>query len=171
MRRAPLAFALLSLLSCASGAVRLERYRGAYSTHFDGIPDQSEICAVVRNRSGHSLDWVELRLDSSSRLAAEPTRVRSTWLYLGRIEPGERVALRFEHAPMADEIEVRVGRVGSDVRAPLSDRPLRKAHECSDEGLRAALDATLEEREATRAEVRAAARQSADAADELVAEP
>lgn len=168
MRRAPLALALLALSACASGAVRLERYRGAYSTHFDGIPDQSEICAVVRNKSGRAVEWIELRLDSKSHLAANPVEWSSTWLYRGRIEPGERVALRFEHAPMADEIEVRVARIGRDDRAPLNGRPLSEAEECSDEALRAALDASLEAREVTDAEVRAAARRSAD---ELVAGP
>jgi hypothetical protein len=171
MRRAPLAIALLALLSCASGAVRLERYRGAYSTHFDGIPDQSEICAVVRNKSARPVEWLELRLESTSRLAAAPLEARSSWVYRGRIEPGARVALRFEHAPMADEIAVRVARVGRDARAPLNGRPLRLTEECSDEALQAALDAGLEAREATGAEVRAAARKTADPADELVAGP
>jgi len=169
MRRAPLAFALLALLSCASGAVRLERYRGAYSTHFDDIPDQSEICAVVRNASGRAVEWVELRLESSSQLAAAPGEWHTSWVYRGRIEPGERVALGFEFAPMADELEVRIARVGRDPRVPQNGRPLRRIETCSDEALRGVLDAGLEAREATNARVHTAARRSDD--PERVAEP
>jgi hypothetical protein len=171
MRRAPLALALLALLSCASGAVRLERYRGAYSTHFDDIPDQSEICALVRNTSGRAVEWLELRLESSSRLAATPVEWRSRWVYRGRIEPGERVALHFDHAPMADEIEVRVARFGRDGRAPDNARPLARVSECSDASLRAALEAEFEAREATNARVHSAERRSADAPDAWVAGP
>jgi hypothetical protein len=171
MRRAPLAFALLALSACASGAVRLERYRGAYSTHFDGIPDQSEICAVVRNKSGRPVEWLELRLESSSQLAAAPVESRSSWVYRGRIEPGERVALRFEHAPMADRIDVRIARTGRDARAPLNGRPLRRTEACSDQSLRAALDAGPEARETTDAEIHPARRERPDPPDELVAAP
>jgi hypothetical protein len=104
MRRAHLLLALLALSSCATGAVRLERYRGAYSTHFEGIPDQAEICAVVRNLGTRPIEWVELRLISTSQLAEAPSTWKSTWVHRGRIEPGAQVALRFDHPPMADEI-------------------------------------------------------------------
>jgi hypothetical protein len=172
MRRAPLAFALLALLSCASGAVRLERYRGAYSTHFYGIPDQAEICAVVRNRSARPVEWVELRLLSTSRLADSPKTWKSTWIHQGRIEPGEMVSLRFENPPMADEIELTVVRAGRDERAPRSGRPLRIAGECSEESLRKALQAELQDREAPDIEVRSAQQLTPDAPpDDLIAAP
>jgi len=154
--------ALLALSGCATGAVGLERYRGAYSTHFEGIPDQAEICAVVRNRTTRPVEWVELRLLSTSQLADSPVTWKSNWIYRGRIEPGERVALRFENAPMADELEVSVGRVGRDARVPKNGRPLRVAGECSDEALRVALIAELEDRAAPDMEVRAAEQRTPD---------
>ena len=172
MRRAPLLLALLALSSCATGAVRLERYRGAYSTHFEGIPDQAEICAVLRNRSTRPVEWVELRLRSTSQLADAPTTWKSTWIHQGRIEPGETVSVRFENPPMADEIELEVVRVGRDARAPRSGRPLRIAAECSEDSLRTALLAELSDREAPDMEVRAAAQRTPDAPpDDLIATP
>ena len=172
MRRVPHLLALLALCSCASGAVRLERYRGAYSTHFEGIPDQAEVCAVVSNRSARPIEWVELRLRSTSQLADTPATRKSTWVYPGHIEPGEHVALRFEHPPMADEIELSVARVGRDKRVPKNGRPLRIAGECSDEALRVALLAELENRAAPGMEVRAAAQLTPDApSDDLIAAP
>jgi hypothetical protein len=172
MRRAPLLLALLALSSCATGAVRLERYRGAYSTHFEGIPDQAEICAVVRNRSARPVEWVELRLRSTSRLADSPRTWKSTWIHQGRIEPGESVSLRFENPPMADEIELAVVRAGRDERAPRNGRPLRVTGECSEDSLRAALLAELEDRAAPDMEVRPAAQLTPDAKpDDFIATP
>lgn len=172
MRRASPLLVLLALLaSCATGAVRLERYRGAYSTHFEGIPDQAEICAVVRNRSARPVEWVELRLRSTSQLADAPKAWKSTWIHQGRIEPGETVALRFENPPMADEIELEVVRVGRDGRTPRNARPLRVTAECSEESLRAALLAELEDREAPHIEVRPAAQLTPDAKPDLIATP
>jgi hypothetical protein len=173
MRRAPPLLALLALLSsCATGAVRLERYRGAYSTHFEGIPDQAEVCAVVRNRSTRPVEWVELRLLSTSQLADSPATWKSTWVYRGRIEPGQRIALRFENPPMADEIELAVARVGRDKRVPRNGRPLHVVGECSEQALRAALLAELEDRAAPDMEVRAAAQLTPDAPrEDLIAAP
>ncbi len=172
MRRAPLLLALLALSSCATGAVRLERYRGAYSTHFEGIPDQAEICAVLRNRSARPVAWVELRLLSTSQLADSPRNWKSNWIHQGRIEPGESVSLRFENPPMADQIELEVVRVGRDERAPRNGRPLRISAECSEDSLRAALLAELEDREAADMEVRSAAQLTSDAPpDDLIAAP
>ena len=172
MRRATPLLVLLALLcSCAAGAVRLERYRGAYSTHFEGIPDQAEICAVLRNRSARPVEWVELRLRSTSQLADAPRTWKSSWIHQGRIEPGETVSLRFENPPMADEIELEVVRVGRDERAPRNARPLRITGECSDDSLRAALLAELEYREAPHIEVRPAAQLTPDAPPDLIATP
>jgi len=170
MRRAAPLLALLVLLgSCAGGAVRLERYRGAYSTHFEGIPDQAEMCAVLRNRSTRPVEWVELRLHSTSRLAETPRTWKSSWVHQGRIEPGQTVSLRFENPPMADEIELEVVRTGHGARAPRSARPLRLTGECSETALRALLDASLEDREAPHIEVRVAAQLTPDAPPELLA--
>jgi hypothetical protein len=172
MRRAQLLLALLALSSCATGTVRLERYRGAYSTHFEGIPDQAEICAVVRNLGTRPIEWVELRLTSTSQLADAPATWRSSWIHRGRIEAGAQVALRFEYPPMADEIEVEIARYGRDPRAPKNGRPLRVAGECSEESLRAALGSELQDRTAPDIEVRAAARVTPDApALSLIAAP
>jgi len=172
MRRVHLLLALLALSSCATGAVRLERYRGAYSTHFEGIPDQAEICAVVRNLDTRPVEWVELRLTSTSQLADAPATWTSTWIHRGRIEPGAQVALRFEYPPMADQIEVELARFGRDKRAPKNGRPLRLVGECSEESLRATLGSELEDRTAPDIEVRAATRLTPDApALSLIAEP
>ncbi len=172
MRRAtPLLVLLACLSSCATGAVRLERYRGAYSTHFEGIPDQAQICAVVRNRSARPVEWVELRLQSTSQLADSPKTWRSSWIHQGRIEPGETVSLRFENPPMADEIGLEIVRVGRDERAPRNARPLRVTGECSEASLRAALLTELEQREAPQIEVRPAAQLTPDAPPELIATP
>lgn len=172
MRRAPPLLALLVLCSCAPGAVSLERYRGAYSTHFEQIPDQAEVCAVVRNRSARSLDWIELRMRSTSKLADLPATWKSSWVYRGRLEPGERIALRFENPPMADEIDLAVVRVGSGARVPRNGRPLRVVGECSQEALRIALLRELEGREAPAIEIRSAAHLTPDApSDDLIAAP
>lgn len=172
MRRATPLLVLLALSSsCATGAVSLERYRGAYSTHFEGIPDQAEMCAVVRNRSARPVEWVELRLRSTSQLADAPRAWKSSWVHQGRIEPGETVSLRFENPPMADEIELEVVRVGRDARTPRSARPLRITGECSDESLRAALRAELEDRAAPHIELRPATQLTPDAPPDLIATP
>jgi len=172
MRRAAPLLALLALVSCATGAVRLERYRGAYSTHFEGIPDQAEVCAVVRNQGSRPIEWVELRLLSTSQLAEKPATWKSTWLYRGHIEPGQQVALRFEYPPMADEIEIAVARVGRSEREPKNGRPLRVAEACSEAALRNALQAELEGRAAPDVEIRDAVQLTPDAPpDGLIATP
>ena len=169
-RFAPLCAALLLCSACASGPVRLERYRAAYSTHFAGIPDQAEACAVVRNRSGRPLEWLELRLRVSSHFGGDAA-LRSKWVYRGRIEPGQTVALRFVHAPVADEIEVSFARAGAAGAGPQNGRPLALAPECSDAALRAVLDAELRDRTAAAIELRSAAQVTPDADDALVAAP
>ena len=61
-RIAPL-MAFLAASACATPApVTLDLYRGVYSTHFDGVPDRAELCALLTNRASHSVDWVTLRL-------------------------------------------------------------------------------------------------------------
>lgn len=169
-RFAPLCAALVCL-SCASGPVRLERYRAAYSTHFEGIPDQSEACAVVRNRGARAIEWLELRMRVRSHFGGDQA-LRSSWIYRGRLEPGETLALRFVHPPVADELEVSFARAGSTGPGPQNRRPLVRTEECSDESLRAVLDAELRDRTAPDIELRSAERVTPDAPDEsLVAAP
>jgi hypothetical protein len=162
--------ALFWLSACAPGSVRLERYRAAYSTHFEGIPDQAEACAVVRNRGARAIDWVELRMQTRSHFGGD-VALQSKWIYRGRIEPGAIVALRFVHPPVADEIEVRFARAGANGPGPENRRPLALAPECSDEALHAVIDAELRGRTAPDIEVRAALRATPDADDALVAAP
>jgi hypothetical protein len=144
--RSALACAALCLLGCAS-PVRLEGYRAAYSTHFEGLPDQAETCALVRNQGARAVDWVELRLRSSSHFGGD-TVIRSKWLYRGRIEAGETVALRLLHPPVADRIAVSHVRAGNAGSLPEDGRPMERAKDCSDAGLRAALEIALRGRTA-----------------------
>ena len=146
--------ALFSLLGCAS-PVRLEDYRAAYSTHFEGLPDQAEACAWVRNQSDHDVDWVELRLRTSSHFGGDAV-LRTKWLYRGRIEAGETVALRFLHPPVADRMAISHVRAGASGSMPESGRALERAPDCSDAALRAVLDGALRGHTAPGIEVRSA---------------
>ena len=167
------AAALACLSGCATAPVRLERTRAAYSTHFEGIPDQAEACAVVRNGGSEAIEWLELRMRWHARFGS-PAQVhaqKSSWVYRGKIEPGAAVALRFVHPPVADEISLEITRSGSGGPGPQSGRPLALAADCSDEALRAVLADDVRGRTAAGIELRAA-HVSGDAADPgLVAAP
>jgi len=80
------------------------------------------------------------------------------------------VALRFLYPPVADVLEVTVERAGhgGSVRA---GRPLMKTAECSDEALRATLEAAGRGHTAPGVELRRAAIATPDHGEELVAEP
>ena len=106
------ACAALVSLSCASGDVRLEHYRAAYSTHFQGVPDQAEACALLRNKSARPVEWIELRLRTRSHFGGDAV-IRSKWIYRGHVAPGATLAVRFVHPPIADEIAVGFGRTGT----------------------------------------------------------
>jgi hypothetical protein len=163
--------ALLCVSGCASSGVRVERYRAAYSTHFEGIPDQTEACVVVRNRGARPLTWLELRLRVSSHFGGD-VPLRSKWVYRGKIAPGESIALRFLYPPAADEIQVASSRAGTGRAGPASGRPLVRTDECSDSSVRAALDGRLRERTASAIEVHSAERVTPDSPDDaLVAAP
>jgi hypothetical protein len=169
-RLALLCAALACTSACATAPVRLQRYRAAYSTHFEGVPDQAEACAVVRNRSAKPVEWVELRLRTQSHFGGDAV-IRSRWVYRGTIAPGTAVALRFAHPPAADAIAVSHLRSGQG-NAPESGRALVLAKECSDESLRAVIDGALRGRTAPDIELRTAERASPDAPDDaLVAGP
>jgi hypothetical protein len=156
------ACAALVCLSCASGAVRLAHYRAAYSTHFQGVPDQAEACALLRNESAQPVEWIELRLRTRSHFGSDAV-LRSRWIYRGRVAPGATVALRFVHPPVADEIAVSHVRSGSTGRGPEGGRPLMLAKECSDDSLHAVLKTELAGRTAPDIELKAAERAEPDA--------
>ena len=170
MRFAPLCAALALLCSCASTPLQLERYRGAYSTHFEGIPDRAEACAVVRNSGPAPIEWVELSLVATSRFEGVETVQRSRWIYREPIAPGKVAALRFVYPPVADRLEVRVERAGRGGAARLG-RPLVRTAECSDDALRAALAEAGRGHTAPGFELRRSANATEDSADGLVAEP
>jgi len=171
MRFAPLCAALALLCSCATSPLRLERYRGAYSTHFEGIPDRAEACALVRNTGPTPIDWVELSLVATTRFEGAERAFRSRWLYRTPIPAGGAVALRFVHPPFADELEVKLARAGRGaVTRP--GRPLVAAAECSDDALRALLAEEMRDHTAPGIELRSSARATPDPEDSsLVAAP
>ncbi len=144
----------VGLAGCAR-PVTLERYHGAYSTHFEGIPDRTALCALVTNRGDESVGWVRLRLRSTSSLGSRTARVRSHWVYSGGIDPGETVALAFVQPPIAEQIQVDLAGSGRG-RAARPGRPLARAKSCSEAGLVLSLESELEERTASGIEVLAA---------------
>jgi hypothetical protein len=171
MRFAPRCAAIVLLCSCATTPLHLERYRGAYSTHFEGIPDRAEACALVRNSGPTAIDWVELSLVATTRFEGAERAFRSRWLYRAApIPPGGAVALRFVHPPVADELEVTLLRAGHG-SAARPGRPLALAAECSDEALRAALAEEVHGHTAPGVELRSSALATPDSDDELVAAP
>ena len=161
------------LSGCATAPVRLERSRAAYSTHFEGIPDQAEACVLLRNTSTAAIEWVELRMRWHGRFgaAAQAHAQRSSWVYRGRLEPGAAVALRFVHPPVADELALEVSRAGTGGPAPQSGRPLARADECSDEALRAALSDDVRGHTAAGIELRTAQVSGDGSEQALVAAP
>ena len=171
-RLAAVCAALVSL-SCASGAVRVEHYRAAYSTHFQGVPDQAEACVLLRNRSAQPVEWIELRLRTRSHFGRDAV-IRSKWIYRGHVAAGATVAVRFVHPPVADEIAVSHLRSGSKGPGPDGGRPLLVAKQCSDESLHTLLEAELAGRTAPDIELVSAERAEPDAdadADGWVAGP
>ncbi len=145
MRLAVAVFALLLSGCVSTAAVTLERYRGVYSTHFDGIPDQTGICAVIRNPGPRPVAWVRLKLKSFSQLGEVPGQWTSHWLYERALAPGEAVAVEFEHPPSADQIELAVAGYGEG-DPPRRGRPLRRARACSEARLQAELKRAREDR-------------------------
>ena len=147
MRFALLTLALL-LAACAS--VRpptLNSYRGVYTTHFDGVPDQIGICAVITNPGPRPVDWVSLKLRSISERGELHGQWSSRWLYPEPLAPGETVAVRFMDPPSSDRIELRIVRLGTGP-VPRRGRPLRRMASCSEAALRIPLEADLRERSA-----------------------
>ena len=141
LRRSLLAALALAATSCTlvSAPVELDHFRGAYSTHFEGIPDRGSVCALVTNRGLESVEWLRLRLVSASRLGEQPGRWISYWTWSGRLDAGESVALELPDPPMADEIRLELRQSG---RGPASGsgRKARAIAACSDDALRVRLE-------------------------------
>ena len=135
MQRIALLVAVLSASACASHApVSLDRYRGVYSTHFDGIPERAELCAVLTNRATHPIDWVTLRLRAYPAYGARPARWTSFWTYRGRLGPGETRVLRLVRPPVADQVELEVRDAGRGPGPP-SGRIVVESEACSEPAL------------------------------------
>jgi hypothetical protein len=138
--RPPLLALALALCACATvrSGVDLDFFRGAYATHFDGIPDRSAICAVVSNRTAAAVGWVRLRLESHSRLGDEPGRWVSYWVWRGHLAPGDSVALELSDPPVADQIRLNLRGAGTG-GGPASGRTAQRVDDCSDLVLQARL--------------------------------
>lgn len=143
-----LAPALVCLLTgCVTPPVTLDLYRGVLATHFDGIPEGSAVCALLTNRGARPVDWVRLRMRGFSTHGERGGRWASTWLYAGRIESGETRAVRLEHPPVVDQMDLRV--VGSGPgSANAMGRPVVDSPRCSEAWLRSQLARTREGRAA-----------------------
>jgi len=126
-----------ALVGCA-GPVTLDRYRGAFTTHFDGVPDEAQVCAIVTNHGEDPVEWVRLRLRSWSAFDAEPALWTSFWIYRAHLEPGASAAISLADVPVAEEIELELRSSGSGPTPP-AGRLASAAVECSDDSLRAAL--------------------------------
>jgi hypothetical protein len=167
--RQPLAALAVALLACASSSpVRLDRVQGVYTTHFDGVPDDAAVCAVVSNAGHVPLAWMRLRLRAYSTLGDEPARWSATWLLEAPLAPGEAVALELHHPPVADEIELRVLDAGSG-SPPRAVRLARRSESCSNTSLERVVAERAAGREAPGIAVHRIARRGAPAEDELLA--
>ncbi len=156
-----------ALAACAS-PVSLDRYRGAFTTHFDGVPDQAQVCAVVTNHGDAPVDWLRLRLRSFSAFDDEPALWTSLWIYRARLEPGASASISLVDAPVAEEIELELRTTGRGPTPPVG-RLAVAASECSDESLRAALGTGDRGRTAEGRELHASTRRGA-AGDVFVAQ-
>ncbi|MEE8557594.1 MAG: hypothetical protein V3T14_06885 [Myxococcota bacterium] len=133
-------FLILLAVGCtAPRPVTIDHYRGIYSTHFDGVPDQSAICAVLTNRGSRAVRWVSLRLRAYPEASASTPRWSSSWIYRGLLEPGDSRAVLLVHPPVAREIELEVRSAGYG-NGPARGRLLAKRENCSEPELRAHLD-------------------------------
>ncbi len=146
-------FALLVLaaLGCAQSAVSLDGYGGVYTTHFDGVPDASRVCALLSNRGERGVDWVRLRLRTFSEYEGVRTRLSSSWVYAAPLAPGESIAVELVDPPVAPEIELRLRGAGRG-QVP-SGRLLRASAQCGEQWLLESTLRRLESRSADGIEV------------------
>ena len=141
------ALLILGALGCAQSAVSLDGYRGVYTTHFDGVPDTSRVCALLSNRGERSVDWVRLRLRTFSEYEGVHTRLSSSWVYAFPLAPGETIAVELVDPPVAPEIELRLRGAGSG-RVP-HGRLVRASTQCGEQRL---LESTLRRMESRSAD-------------------
>ncbi len=147
MRRTWIVALILSCASCAKPDPWLDGFSAAYTTHFDGVPDQASVCARVTHRGRERLDWIELRLQSFSELGEVPARFRSRWVYLGRLEPGQTISLELANPPAASRVKLRVGRRGTG-RPRRPARLASRVETCDDASLARRLEARVADRTA-----------------------
>jgi hypothetical protein len=124
---------LASALGCAGPSVTLDAYEGVYTTHFEGIPDDSRVCALVRNGGTESVSWVRMRLRSFTEFEGRRSRVTSSWVYRGNLAPGQSVAVELHRPPVAPEIRLSLRGSGNG-RGPRG-RSVRRSKECTEAGL------------------------------------
>ncbi len=140
--------ALLGSLVCSCRtAQELDGFHAAYAMHFDGIPDRTGVCAIFKNRSEHALAWIGLRMKAYDDTGEVSAQWRSRWVYQGRVEPGESVALELVDPPFATRVELHVGATGTG-RPRRGSRPVVRVESCSELGLSARLRGLSSERTA-----------------------
>lgn len=147
----------LLALACASPGVGLERYHGAYTTHFDGVPDQAAVCAVISNSGAEPVDWVRLRLRAYSHLGERPARWTSHWIWRGQLAPGGSAVIALVDPPVAEELELVI-RASGRGEARGRGRRVARASRCSEEQLVEQLGTELAQRTAAGIELHTAAR-------------
>jgi hypothetical protein len=148
MRFARLAALLcLGALGCAQSAVSLDGYGGVYTTHFDGVPDTSRVCALLSNRGERAVDWVRLRLRTFSDYEGVHTRLSSSWVYAFPLAPGETIAVELIDPPVSPEIELRLRDAGHGRLPP--GRMVRASTQCGEQRL---LESTLRRMESRTAD-------------------
>ncbi len=162
------AFCITILLGCASTPVSLDRVRGVYTTHFDGIPDQSRVCAVLTNQGKAPIRWVRLKLRTWDAYRERRRGRTSYWVYREPISPGASVAVELENPPIVSEIRLSVHQSGRGAGGP-AGRPARRSQQCSQAELIASARADSASRTAAGIEIRAVAQHGRGDADVLVA--
>ena len=150
---------LLALVTaaCASPGVGLDRYHGAYTTHFDGVPDQAAVCAVIYNDGDQPVDWVRLRLRAYSHLGERPGRWTSRWLWRGRLAPGAYAVIALVDPPVAEELDLVI-RASGRGEARGRGRLVKRVVHCSGDHLAKQLGSRLAQRTAEGIELHTAAR-------------
>ena len=159
---------VLALASCASAPVTLDRVEGVYTTHFDGIPDQSRVCVVLTNRGSTAVGWVRLRMVGYPGGEERRSRLVSHWVLAEPLAPGQSVAVELLDPPVVREVELSVQRSGAGAQAPVG-RPVRRADSCDAETLLAAVQADQAGRTASGIEVVGLVDRGADQRDTFVA--
>jgi hypothetical protein len=155
--RPALPLVALLAVACASPGVGLDRYHGAYTTHFDGVPDQAAVCAVISNHGEEQVDWVRLRLRAYSHLGERPGRWSSDWIWRGRLAPGGSAVIALVDPPVAEELDLVI-RASGRGEARGRGRRVERASRCSGEQLAEQLGTELAQRTAEGIELHMAAR-------------